>query len=462
MGRCGERCLFSAHYFVMSVKLVIFANTTTPRVYMEEILIILLLILFNGIFAMSEIAIISARKIKLSSLAKKGSKGAKVALKLANDPDRFLSTIQIGITLIGILTGIYSGAALSGKFAVLLVEVGVPASLAQPVAQTVIVIIVTMLSIIFGELVPKRIGMSVAERASTAIARPMALLSRVAAPFVWILAKSTEGIISLLGIKDAESKITEEDIKSIVQEGKNSGAVQEVEQDIVERVFLMGDLKVSSLMTHRSDLVVLDTRMTAEEIRKSLQEHLYEAYPLIDRKLDNILGVVALKDLIFHLNDDPICLNDFKRPAVYFYENMSVYRALEQMREKQTSQALICDEFGRLMGIITLRDILEGLVGTIERPTVEPDIVKRKDAEGWLVDGQCSFYDFLTYFEREDLYDHKQSYSTLAGLIIELLSHIPHAGERVEWNGFSMEIVDMDGARVDKVLVKLIVPKEEE
>ena len=409
---------------------------------MEEILIILLLILFNGIFAMSEIAIISARKIKLS--------------------DRFLSTIQIGITLIGILTGIYSGAALSGKFAGLLVEVGVPASLAQPVAQTVIVIIVTMLSIIFGELVPKRIGMSVAERASTAIARPMALLSRVAAPFVWILAKSTEGIISLLGIKDAESKITEEDIKSIVQEGKNSGAVQEVEQDIVERVFLMGDLKVSSLMTHRSDLVVLDTRMTAEEIRKSLQEHLYEAYPLIDRKLDNILGVVALKDLIFHLNDDPICLNDFKRPAVYFYENMSVYRALEQMREKQTSQALICDEFGRLMGIITLRDILEGLVGTIERPTVEPDIVKRKDAEGWLVDGQCSFYDFLTYFEREDLYDHKQSYSTLAGLIIELLSHIPHAGERVEWNGFSMEIVDMDGARVDKVLVKLIVPKEEE
>lgn len=429
---------------------------------MEEILIILLLILFNGIFAMSEIAIISARKIKLSSLAKKGSKGAKVALKLANDPDRFLSTIQIGITLIGILTGIYSGAALSGKFAGLLVEVGVPVSLAQPVAQTVIVIIVTMLSIIFGELVPKRIGMSVAERASTAIARPMALLSRIAAPFVWILAKSTEGIISLLGIKDAESKITEEDIKSIVQEGKNSGAVQEVEQDIVERVFLMGDLKVSSLMTHRSDLVVLDTRMTAEEIRKSLQEHLYEAYPLIDRKLDNILGVVALKDLIFHLNDDPICLNDFKRPAVYFYENMSVYRALEQMREKQTSQALICDEFGRLMGIITLRDILEGLVGTIERPTVEPDIVKRKDAEGWLVDGQCSFYDFLTYFEREDLYDHKQSYSTLAGLIIELLSHIPHAGERVEWNGFSMEIVDMDGARVDKVLVKLIVPKEEE
>ena len=288
---------------------------------MEEILIILLLILFNGIFAMSEIAIISARKIKLSSLAKKGSKGAKVALKLANDPDRFLSTIQIGITLIGILTGIYSGAALSGKFAGLLVEVGVPASLAQPVAQTVIVIIVTMLSIIFGELVPKRIGMSVAERASTAIARPMALLSRVAAPFVWILAKSTEGIISLLGIKDAESKITEEDIKSIVQEGKNSGAVQEVEQDIVERVFLMGDLKVSSLMTHRSDLVVLDTRMTAEEIRKSLQEHLYEAYPLIDRKLDNILGVVALKDLIFHLNDDPICLNfskwDIMSSALY-------------------------------------------------------------------------------------------------------------------------------------------------
>ncbi len=429
---------------------------------MEEILIILLLIVFNGVFAMSEIAIISARKIKLSTLEKKGSKGAKVALKLANDPDRFLSTIQIGITLIGILTGIYSGAALSDKFATVLVGIGVPASAAYAVAQTIIVILVTMFSIIFGELVPKRIGMSVAEKISISIARPMSILSRIAAPFVWILAKSTESIISMLGLKEVESKITEEDIKSIVQEGKNSGEVQEVEQDIVERVFLMGDLKVSSLMTHRSDLEVLDSRMTADEIMQALQEHLYESYPLIDRKIDNILGVVELKDLIFRLHDEHINLLEIMRPAVYFYENMSVYRALEQMKEKRLSQALICDEFGRLMGIITLRDILEGLVGNIEQANNEPDIVKREGSEGWLVDGQCSFYDFLTYFEREDLYDNPQSYSTLAGLIIELMKRIPHAGERTEWNGFSFEIVDMDGARIDKVLVKQNNKAEEE
>ncbi len=423
---------------------------------MDEIIIILLLILVNGIFAMSEIAVIQARKTTLSNDEKKGSKGAKTALRLANDPDRFLSTVQIGITLIGILTGIYSGASLSGRFSDVFESFGMPERWAYPLAQGIIVIVVTYLTIIFGELVPKRIGMSVAERVSEIIARPMYVLSVIAGPFVWILSKSTEAVVDLLGVKNAESKVTEEDIKSIVQEGKEDGEVQEVEQDIVERVFMLGDLTVDSIMTHRSDVVTLDVNMTNDELKEVLNGNLYEAYPLIDRGIDNILGVVLLKDLLFRLDDKTLKLKSIMHPAVYFYENMSVYKALEQMKEKRLTQAFICDEFGSFQGIITLRDILEGLVGTINEVNNDPEIVKREDSESWLVDGQCSFYDFLSYFDKEDLYDsEQQDYNTLAGLIIEQMKHIPQAGERTDWNCFNFEIVDMDGARIDKVLVTM-------
>lgn len=423
---------------------------------MDEIIIILLLILVNGIFAMSEIAVIQARKTTLSNDEKKGSKGAKTALRLANDPDRFLSTVQIGITLIGILTGIYSGASLSGRFSDVFDSFGMPERWAYPLAQGIIVIVVTYLTIIFGELVPKRIGMSVAERVSEIISRPMYVLSVIAGPFVWVLSKSTEAVVDLLGVKNAESKVTEEDIKSIVQEGKEDGEVQEVEQDIVERVFMLGDLTVDSIMTHRSDVVTLDVSMTNDELKEVLNGNLYEAYPLIDRGIDNILGVVLLKDLLFRLDDKTLKLKSIMHPAVYFYENMSVYKALEQMKEKRLTQAFICDEFGSFQGIITLRDILEGLVGTINEVNNDPEIVKREDSESWLVDGQCSFYDFLSYFDKEDLYDsEQQDYNTLAGLIIEQMKHIPQAGERTDWNCFNFEIVDMDGARIDKVLVTM-------
>lgn len=429
---------------------------------MDEIIIILLLILINGIFAMSEIAVIQARKTTLSNDEKKGSKGAKTALRLANDPDRFLSTVQIGITLIGILTGIYSGASLSGRFSDVFESFGMPERWAYPLAQGLIVIIVTYLTIIFGELVPKRIGMSVAERVSEIISRPMYVLSVIAGPFVWVLSKSTEAVVNLLGVKNAESKVTEEDIKSIVQEGKEDGEVQEVEQDIVERVFMLGDLTVDSIMTHRSDVVTLDVSMSNDELKAVLNDNLYEAYPLIDRGIDNILGVVLLKDLLFRLDDKTLKLKSIMHPAVYFYENMSVYKALEQMKEKRLTQAFICDEFGSFQGIITLRDILEGLVGTIDEVNNDPEILKREGSESWLVDGQCSFYDFLSYFDKEDLYDsEQQDYNTLAGLIIEQLKHIPQAGERTEWNCFNFEIVDMDGARIDKVLVTLKETDEE-
>ena len=411
---------------------------------MNEILIIIGLILLNGVFAMSEVALISARKSRLSTDVKKGNKSAKIALKLANEPDRFLSTVQIGITLIGILTGIYSGNQIAVDCKKLLIEWGVSTHYAGVLAQGGIVVIVTYLTIIFGELVPKRIGLSVAEKAAKLMARPMNCLSKLTLPFVWLLAQSTRLIFNLLGIKDSDNKVTEEEIKSIIQEGTEGGEVQPVEQDIMQRVFMLGDLKVCSIMT---------------EIRKILSEHLYEFYPVAEGDLDHVKGVVNLKDLVLHLYDETFSLEKLVHEPVYFHESMNVYKALEQMKQQKISRALVCDEFGTCTGIITLRDILEGLVGNMDEKGEEPDIIKRVNKEGWLVDGQCPLYDFLYYFNRSDLFE-KSEYQTLGGLILHQLQHIPQSGESTEWNGFVLEVVDMDGARIDKVLVTIPVTED--
>ena len=421
---------------------------------MSELFIIIGLILLNGVFAMSEIALISARKSSLNTDAKKGNRAAKVALKLANEPDRFLSTVQIGITLIGILTGIYSGNTIAVVFGEWLASLGIGSNYAFAIGQTLIVVIVTYLTLIFGELVPKRIGMSVAEKAAKVVARPMYYLSVIASPFVWLLSKSTSVMFGVLGIKSGENKVTEEEIKSIIQEGTEGGEVQPVEQDIVERVFLLGDLSVDSIMTHKSEIVWLDASMNAREVRQVLKKDLYEVYPIAEGDLDHVKGIITLKDLVLTLDRPDFNLNDLIRPATYFYENTNVYKVLEQMKAHNVSRGLICDEFGACIGIITLKDILEGLIGMVnDEPGNEPSIVPRKDGDGWLVDGRCTLYDFLTYFELEELYENAD-YTTLAGLIINQLGFIPANGERLSWKMFSFEVVDMDGARIDKVLVK--------
>jgi putative hemolysin len=422
---------------------------------MTEILIILLLILINGLFSMSEMAVVSARKTTLTNQEKEGKKGAKEALQLANNPDRFLSTVQIGITLVGLLTGIYSGAALADSFAQVFVKIGLSYSVAHMVAQTIIVVIVTYLTIVFGELVPKRLGLNLAEKISVTVARPMMCLSKLAAPFVWLLSKTTEFFVKMLGINKAETKVTEDDIKQMVQEGLEDGVVEEVEQDIVERVFLLGDLKVSQLMTHRTEMEVLYLDMTKEEVKNTVLSSVYETYLVVEDSLDNAVGVAQLKDLVGAFDAEEFNLKNWVQPADFIYENMSVYKALEQMKENRISMSFICDEFGTFQGVITLKDILEGLVGTIQEEESEPDIVQREDGKSWLVDGQGKFYEFLTYFEREDLYPHTQKFNTIAGFLIEQMKKVPHVGETLKWGGFYFEIIDMDGARIDKVLVTL-------
>lgn len=422
---------------------------------MEEIFIILILILLNGLFAMAEIAVISARKSSLQSDADKGNKAARKALMLAENPDRFLSSVQVGITLIGLLTGMFSGNKIATMFADWLSTMGMSHGLASGLSQTVIIVIVTYLSIVIGELVPKRIGMNSSEKVAKILAGPMGVISKIATPIVLVLSKSSAAIVKFLGIKGQESKVTEEEIKSIIKEGADEGEVLPVEQDIVGRVFTLGDLSVSSIMTLRSDIVWLDKNMSEKEIRECIEQNLFEEYPVADGDLDHVIGILRLKDFVVNIGKGNFVIDDLMTKPLYFHENMNVYKVLEEMKSKKASRALICDEFGSCSGIITHKDILEALIGDIDDEIEdEPDIVKRKSGEGWIVDGQCTMYDFLSHFDMDDeMQDYE--YTTVAGLILNELEHIPEPGESISWQCFSFEVVDMDGPRIDKVIVKL-------
>ena len=421
---------------------------------MNEILIILGLILLNGILSMTEMAMVSARKSSLSTEARNGNERARRALSIAENPNRMLSTIQIGITLIGILTGIYSGSQLAGSLATLLDALGMAHNYSMTLAQGVIVIIVTFLTLLFGELLPKRIGMATAESIAKAMAAPMNYLSTMAAPFVWLLSKSTAVIFSLIGFRDEGSKVTEEEIKSIIQEGKDNGEVQPMEEDLVNRIFMMGDLTVGSIMTSKHDLVCLDLGQSAEEIKTVIRENLYEVYPVSEGSMDNIRGLALLKDLFVALDDKDFALEKLIRPATYFHENTSIYKMLEQMKSENISRGLVCDEYGSCLGIVTLKDMMEGIVGNIEDGNAEdPQIVKCHDREAWFVDGQCSMYDFLTFFDSEDLMESDADYTTVAGLCLTEMERVPSTGEHFTWKGFKFQIVDKDNARIDKLMV---------
>ncbi len=422
-----------------------------------EAFIILILIVVNGLFSMAEIACISARKSKLNLDAQKGDKGAKSALKLTEDADKFLSTVQMGVTLVGILTGIFSGESLAHNFADLLEEAGMSESSAVFIAKAIIVFIVMFLSILLGELVPKRIAMANPEKVAKKISGIMRFISWIASPVIWALAKCTALCVRILGIKEKESKITEDEIKSMIEESKDEGEVSPLEQDIVERVFTLGDLSVSTIMTLRDDIVWLDLQMSDSEVIQTVESTIFEQYPVVDGDLDHVVGVLSIKDYVkaMRVKQGKLDLRKLMREPHYVHENMSVYAVLEFLKENKIHRALVCDEFGGLAGIISLKDIFDGLVGnmnTMEHIT-EPDIIARKDNDGWFVDGQCSIYDFLSHFELDDEMED-YDFSTVGGLILEKLQHVPKTGEKITWNGFEIEVADMDGARIDKLIVK--------
>lgn len=421
---------------------------------MDDILIICGLILLNGIFSMSEVALISARKSKLSAAARRGHKSAAVALALSEEPERFLSTVQIGITLIGILTGLFSGATVANDFGMILISCGVKPTIAMELSKIVIVTIVTYLSIVVGELVPKKIGMNMADTIARLVAPGMKLLSVITYPLVWILSASTAGISRILRIDKRNSVVTEEEIKTLIKEGTEGGEVREVEQDIMERALVLGDLKVVSIMTVRGDVATLSVNMTSDDVMHQISQELHSSYPVYDISRSEIIGVASLKQLILSLNSENFKLSDSVSPGIYVPENMSVYDALDMFKSRKAHSALVCDEYGAFCGVVTLRDIFDGLVGNCPGEVEEPMIVKRECNDEWLIDGKCTVYDFLSHFDKEDLY-MPQSYTTIGGMIMNHLRRIAVTGDIVSWNGFRIEVVDMDNTRVDKVAVSL-------
>jgi putative hemolysin len=403
---------------------------------------------------MAEIALVSARKARLEAQAAKGDKRAQEALNLSMHPDKFLSTVQIGITLIGILTGIFSGEKIKTDLVAFLQKNESLAPYANGLATFIIVLVVTYFSLILGELVPKRIGLSAPERIAKLVAGPMKIISFITFPFVWLLSKSTQFIVKLLRLSADENQVTEEEIKAIISEGTEHGAIEEAEQEIIERVFHLGDRNITSLMTHRSDIVWFETNDTESSIKQKIEVEPHSVYPICAGQIDNIKGIVSIKDL--YITDDHTRFKDIMKPALFVPENNTAYMVLEKFKQNHRQCAFIVDEYGSVQGMITLNDILEAIVGDIPQPEVEDyEIIEREDGS-YLVDAQIPFYDFLSKFEKTEwMNEGEQEFDTLAGFILHLMERIPLTGDTVDWKGFKLEVIDMDGHRIDKILVKI-------
>jgi putative hemolysin len=426
-----------------------------------EILILAGLILLNGLFSMAEIALVSARKSRLEVQANKGDKKAEEALRLANKPETFLSTVQMGITVIGILTGIYSGEKITDDFAAYLAKWPLIEPYSYGLATTIVVIIVTYFTIIFGELVPKRLGLSRPEAIAKAVATPMRVISLITHPFIWLLSKSSNIIVKVFGLKPNDNQLTEEEIKAIISEGTEQGTIEETEQEIIERVFHLSDRNITSLMTHRSDIIWFNLDDTEETIKEKIMSEPHSIYPICDNTIDNIKGVVAIKDL--YVTPDNVQFKNLMRPALFVPENNTAFQVMEKFKESKLHSCFIVDEYGTILGMITLNDILEAIIGDMPQPDMLDYEVTERDDGSYLVDAQIPFYDFLTHFEKAEwMNEGEQEFDTLAGFILHRLERIPHTGDKLDWKGFNIEIMDMDGHRIDKVLVKISKTLREE
>lgn len=420
-----------------------------------ELIIILVLILLNGIFAMSEMSLVAAKRFKLESAQKKGDQGAKKALELSENPTRFLSTVQIGITLIGILLGVYSGDKLTGYVADFLAQYELIKSFSGQIATVVIVVFITYVSIVLGELLPKRIGMTFPEPIISTLAKPMHVLSVITAPFVWLLSATNNLLLRLLGIKkSSDSKLSEEEIKAIVKESADGGEIQEIEQDIVERVFELGDTTVHSLYTHRSDIVYFDTKDTWKDISEKISKEKHSSYPLVTgNNLDHIVGIVLLKDLFSPHDSDVFSIENYSREPVFVTESMTGYQVLGLFKKNKFHYALVVDEFGLTKGMITMDDVMDALIGDHTELDQEEYQIYRRDEHSWLIDGQYPLVDFVKEF---DLYIEEsifQKYTTVAGLLMHKMETVPAIGAVFTIDDFTFEVIDKDGQRIDKILL---------
>lgn len=421
---------------------------------------LLILILANGLFAMSEIAIVSSRKARLERLAAEGSAKAKTALELANEPTQLLSTVQVGITLIGIVTGAYGGATLAKPLAAYFKTIPWFEPYSEPVSLAVVIVSITYLSLIIGELVPKRIALNTPEAIAVAIAMPMRFFSRFCFPVVKLLSFSTEILLRLLHIKESgEAPITEEEIKLLIAEGAEYGTVEPAEKDLVERVFRFGDMGVGSLMTPRTQVEWLDLEDPADYNLNVLINSRHSRLPVARENLDNLTGVIHTADVLKHsLAGQKLNWESYIEEPLMIPKSMRAVRLLELFQQTGNHIAVVIDEFGGMTGLVTIYDILEKLVGEIaqEDEADAPDMVQRADGS-WLIDGLVAVDDFKDHFSLAELPgEDREHYQTLGGFITSYLNDIPQVADVVEWGDLRLEIMDMDRTRIDKVLVTVL------
>lgn len=426
----------------------------------SELLVIFLLILANGLFSMSEMAIVSARKARLQQKAERGDEGARTALELATEPTSFLSTVQIGITLIGILTGIFGGAGIQDRLSELIQTIPWISAYSHGISITCVVICITFFTLVVGELVPKRIALSNPEKIASVSAPLMKLIAGIAKPAVRLLSFSTNLVIRILRIRNTgETPVTEEEIKLLIEQGTQVGVFQQAEQDMIARVFRLDDLIVTALMTPRPEVVWLDLDQPDENIFTTLSESRHFCFPVANGNLDNVTGVVYAKDLLAQsLSRQKFDMTDVMQPPLFVPESMPAMIALEKLKAARSHIALVIDEYGGFHGLVTLNDFLEAIVGDI--PLLdeegEADIIVRDDGS-WLLDGRLIIDDFKDLFQLDNLPgEDTGGYQTLGGFIVTYLGCIPSSGDHFEWKGFRIEVIDMDGRRVDKVLVSVI------
>lgn len=419
-----------------------------------ELLIILLLIIVNGVFSMSEAAVIAARKARLQQLAEKGSHGAQTALDLAQEPTRFLSTVQVGITLVGVLTGAFGGATIAEQIAALIR----PTTLgryADAIGFGLVVVVTTYLSLIIGELVPKRLALQSPERIAAAIARPMQALSTITSPLISLLTGSTNAVLYLLGVRPSdEPPVTQEEIKTMMQQGMEAGVFVEAEHDMVSGIFRLVDRRAVSLMTPRTGVHCVNLRDSDDEIRTRIKECSFSRLPVCDGDTDHVVGILEAKTLLSRLlAGEPLDIGAVMIEPQVVPENMPASKVLDLFRETGRHLAIVIDEYGGMAGLITMQDLLEEIVGDVEENA--PQATQRDDGT-WLIDGLISVDDFIRLFALDDLPGAHDAFTTLGGFVMAQIGDIPQAGNTFDWTRLRFEVMDMDGNRVDKVLVSEI------
>lgn len=428
---------------------------------LTEIIIVIALILINGLFSMSEMALVSSKKNRLQAKAEDGDKGAAKALALAENPNRFFSTVQIGITLIGILSGAFGGATIAEKLGAEINKIPLLAPYSEGIGVAIVVVIITYLSLVIGELVPKRLALNSAEKIAAAVSPLMQILSKVTTPLVAVLSGSTNFTLRILGVKPSnEPEVTEEDLKSLLDQGAENGIIEETEQDMVERIFRLSDRVVSGLMTPRTEVIFLDIDASHEEVYQKIAQYPFSRFPVIQETNDNVLGIVHARDLLLQrvelLQFD---ISKVMQQPLYLPESTPALTALEQFRSTGIELAIIIDEYGGVLGVISMNDILEAIVGDVVYPhkDYEAQVTRREDGS-WLIDGMLRVDELKDYLDIDDLPNIDEgNYETLSGLMMAQLGRIPVSGDHFEWKRLCFEVVDMDGRRVDKVLISKLL-----